>query len=276
MIVNFLSSHPYAATTQRTYSEILTRFLSENPTPKTLSARDLIQWIQRGNYSNARQCLMLACIVKFLRFQYGANHAALGAKIKRSAGKLQRAITKKQLDQLLATFDRHTPKGARDLAIASLLIQSGFRAAEVCRLKQADTDTERGRAQVIVKGGQWRIGIFSADTAAHIEHWKRYRETLTPQRGYLFVSLKHKYTGNGLTPEGLNRIIAKWGTRIGIKLSPHDFRRGYATQAVENGGPDTLIMYGGGWSSQNSFNRYTLTANLDKLMQYLPSTEIND
>ncbi|MBI5942893.1 MAG: tyrosine-type recombinase/integrase [Chloroflexi bacterium] len=272
-IENFLSSHPYAKTTKRTYSDILSHFIDSTDIT-SITAETLLAYIDSRAWGNARQCLALACITAFIKHTYGHAHPALNAKIKRTSGKLQRAITQEQLDQLLATFNRFTPKGARDLAIAAMLSQTGFRCAEICNLKQADTDTERGFGQVIAKGGQWRVGAFNPDTAAHIEHWKRYREGLQPKGGYLFVSLKSNYVGHKLTPEGLNRIIAKWGESINISLSPHDFRRGFATMTGENGGPDTLIMYGGGWSSQSSFNKYTRRAQLAALRKFLPNTTL--
>ena len=270
---NFLSSHAYAETTKRTYSDLLIKFLKTTD-PKTITAEGLLHYIQSNNWGNARSCLALACFTTYIKFMYGVSHPALGAKIKRSSGKMQRAITQPQLDQLLATFDRYTPKGARDLAIAAMFVQTGFRCSEICRLKQEDVDTERGLAQVIVKGGNWEIGIFLPDTSAHIEWWKRYRETLSPQNGVLFISLKSSYKGQSLTPEGLNRIVAEWGRRINISLSPHDFRRSFATITSENGGPDGLIMDGGRWRDQKVFNRYTRTRRLDALRKFLPSTTI--
>ena len=273
-IQNFLASSPYAETTKKTYFDILTRFTSSIPIPNTITADALIKYIQSHGWGNARQCLALACITTYLKFMYGVTHPAVNAKIKRTSGKLQRAITQLQLDQLLATFDRFTPKGARDLAIAAMFSQTGFRCSEICRLQEADVDTERGLAQVIVKGGNWEIGIFKPDTAIHIEWWRRYRETLSPQGGHLFISLKSNYKGHGLTPEGLNRIVGEWGSRINLKLSPHDFRRSFATITSENGGPDGLIMDGGRWHDQKVFNRYTRTRRLDALRKFLPSTTL--
>jgi integrase len=92
--------------------------------------------------------------------------------------------------------------------------------------------------------------------------------------GYLFVSLKPGYIGDNLTPEGLNRIVAAWGRAINIQLSPHDFRRSFATITSENGGPDGLIMDGGRWHDQKVFNRYTRTRRLDALRKFLPSTTL--
>jgi integrase len=272
MIDNFLSSRTYAETTKRTYANILSTLLTQTD-PATLTPTTLLTYIQSRGWGNARQCLALACITTYLKFTYGNSHPAVQTKIKRSSGKLQRSITQSQLNQLLATFDRFAPKGARDLAIAAMLSQTGFRASEICRIQQSDVDTERGLAQVVVKGGNWEIGIFKPDTAAHIEWWKSYREKLNPM-GYLFVSLKPGYIGDNLTPEGLNRIVAAWGRAINIQLSPHDFRRSFATITSENGGPDGLIMDGGRWHDQKVFNRYTRTRRLDALRKFLPSTTL--
>jgi integrase len=275
-MIEFLASFPYAQTTKRTYTNILTRFLAEVSTPQTITAGEFVYYLEHSGWGNARQCLALACVSKYLRFQYGASHPALTAKIKRIKGKMLRSLTVDTKDILLASFDRHTPKGARDLAMASLMLQTGFRCSEICRLQQSDTDTEHGRAQVIVKGGSWEFGIFNPDTSAHIEHWKRYRETLNPQGGFLFVGLKSNHVGNGLTPEGLNSIVKQWGKNINIDLSPHDFRRTLATQASENGASDRGIMEAGRWHSQQVFTKYTRNFRLEAVRRFLPDTKLKE
>lgn len=275
-IENFLSSHPYSVATKRTYTNILTRFLGNSADPHSISAGELIRYLEKSGWENARQRLALACIRKYLGWLYGISHPALSAKIKRTQGKPMRSLKKEQVSELLASFDRHSPKGARDLAMAATLLQTGLRAAEICRLEQAYTDTEHGYLQVLVKGGSWEYGFFNGDTAAHIEHWKRFRETLNPKGGYLFVSLKSTCLGKGLTSEGLNQIVRQWGLAIGIELSPHDFRRTYATVTSENGGSDRAIMEGGRWKSQEMFNRYTRNIRMEALRQFLPDTKLKE
>lgn len=44
-IQNFLSSHPYAETTKRTYADILSRFLQRED-PATITADRLIKYVQ--------------------------------------------------------------------------------------------------------------------------------------------------------------------------------------------------------------------------------------
>jgi len=173
-IANFLASFPYAASTRRTYEDILGRLLAESQDSASLTAAELLKFINKSEWGNSRQCLALAAIQKFLRWKYGAMHPALSAKLKRIVGKPQRALMPEVALKLLASFNPYDPKGARDLAICALALDTGLRESEICRLQQADTDVEHRVLQVIVKGGQWEAAIFGEQTAAHIERWKSF------------------------------------------------------------------------------------------------------
>jgi len=270
MLDNFLSSFPYAASTKRTYTDILRRFSAEVPNPQTITAGELLAWIDKTEWGSSRQCVALAATQKYLGWKYGQVHPALSAKLKRTTGKPQRALDQSTALELLASFDPFTAKGARDLAICALALDTGLRVSELCRLQQADTDTEKCVLQVIIKGGQWAAAVFTPETAAHIEHWKRYREKLNP-KGCLFVNT---YNGLGLKPNGLGNIVRHWGKRIGITLSPHDLRRSFAVLSTENGAPERVLMAGGRWSSSQMVNRYTRTLKLDAMRKYLPMSKL--
>jgi integrase len=268
-MIDFLSSFPYAASTKRTYLNILTRFTVEVTNPQTITAGELLAWIDKAEWGSSRQCVALAATQKYLGWKYG-QHPALSAKLKRVTGKPQRALEHDTALELLASFDPYTPKGARDLAICALALDTGLRVSELCRLQQADTDTDKRVLQVIVKGGQWEAAVFSEETAAHLERWKLFREKLNP-KGYLFVNT---YTGAGLKPNGLGNIVKHWGKRIGIKLSPHDLRRSFAVLATVNGAPERVLMAGGRWSSSQMVNRYTRTLKLEAMRRYLPMSKL--
>jgi len=269
-IRTFLDSHPYAETTKRTYADVLTQVFAHIQDPAALSASGLLSLVQSKGWGNSRQCVALAASQKFLAWKYGQSHPALTARLKRIRGKMPRTLTQEIAEILLASFDRHCAKGARDLAIASLLIDTGLRESEICNLQQADTDTDKRILQALVKGGSWEFAIFSEETAAHIEHWKLFRQRLNPQ-GFLFVST---VTGNGLTPGGLYSIIREWGRAIHVTLGVHDFRRGFATIASEGGAPDRLIMEGGRWKSTQMVTRYTRALRLEKMRPWLPMTKL--
>lgn len=265
---NFLSSHPYAQTTKRTYTDILQRLLRHEP--QNLTAPTLLQFIDSQHWGNARSCLALAASKKYLAWAYGQSHPALSARIKRIEGKPQRALTEAQALQLLASFNPYTTKGSRDLAICALALDTGLRESELCRLQQADADTEHRVLQVIIKGGQWKAAIFGEETAAHIERWKEFRKQLNP-KGELFCNI---FTGNGLTAGGLQSIAKVWGRNIGIKFSPHDFRRSFAVLATEAGAPERVIMEGGRWTDPKMIQKYTRTLRLESMRKYLPVHDI--
>ncbi len=262
---NFLSSHPYAEETKKTYTDILRRLLLQEP--HNLTAPTLLQFIASQHWGNARSCLALAASKKYIAWAYGQSHPALSARIKRIEGKPQRALTSETASQLLASFNSQTAKGSRDLSIAALALDTGLRESELCRLQQADTDTEHRVLQILVKGGQWKAAIFGEETAAYIERWKDFRKSINP-KGELFCNI---FTGNGLTPQGLQSIVKQWGRRIGIKLSPHDFRRSFAVLATEAGAPERVLMEGGRWSDAKMIQRYTRTLKLEAMRKYLPS-----
>jgi integrase len=265
-IDDFLASHPYTDETKRTYRAILERVFKPCADPASLSAVGLLTIIQSVGWGNARQCMALAASQKYLAWRFGQLHPALYAKLKRIKGRPQRALTAIQAGDLLASFNTFTAKGSRDLAIASLAMDTGLRCSELCRLQQADTDTSRRVLQVIVKGGQWAAAVFGDETAARIERWKDYRQSLSP-KGFLFVNI---YTGDGLTPEGLLNIMRVWGQKIDIILSPHDLRRTFAVLATENGAPERVLMEGGRWHNSEMITQYTRTLKLEAMRRYLP------
>jgi len=262
---NFLASFPYADSTRRTYRDILSRILARSQDLARMTASELLEILDQSGWGNARQCLALAATQKYLGWKFGKSHPALSAKLKRIQGKPQRSLSPEVALKLLASFDAYTAKGARDLAICMLALDTGLRESELCRLQQADTDLEHRVLQVIVKGGQWEAAAFGMNTAAHIERWLHYRK-IADGLGFLFT---HTKTGKGLTPEGLYSIVREWGWRIGIELSPHDLRRSMAVMGVLNGASERSLMEMGRWKSSTMIKRYTRTLRLEQVRKYL-------
>jgi site-specific recombinase XerD len=262
---NFLASHSYAASTRRTYRDILSRISARSQDLAEMTAPELLKLLEQSRWGNARQCLALAATQKYLAWKYGHTHPALAAKLKRIVGKPQRSLDPETALKLLASFDAYTPKGARDLAICSLALDTGLRESELCRLQLADTDLEHRVLQVIVKGGQWEAAIFGLNTAAHIERWLSFRH-VADGHGFLFT---HVTWGTGLTPEGLYMIVKEWGRRINIALSPHDLRRSMAVMGVLNGAPERSLMEMGRWKSSDMIKRYTRNLRLEQVRGFL-------
>lgn len=270
-IENFLSSaYPYAETSKRTYRDVITRILGPVQDPASLTAAELIDLLSKSGWGNKRQCVGLAACQKYLAWRYGSFHPALCAKLKRIPSKPQRSLTKEVALHLLASFDPYTAKGSRDLAICALLLDTGLRESEICRLQLADTDLEHRVLQCLVKGGQWKAAVFSEETAAYIGRWLHYR-MIADGQGFLFTNTFTGKAGKALKPKGLYSIVKLWGEKIGIKLCVHDFRRSFATLATDlMGAPERVLMAGGRWSNSQMIHQYTQTLKLDSMRKYLP------
>jgi integrase len=264
-IENFLASHEYAPSTRATYARLLTALITDIPDLSNISASDLVQWVTRPQWGGSHRYVALTASKSFIRWRYGSAHPALIARTKRtSSGHKQRSLTKDQVNKLLASFDRYTVKGARDLAIAALAIDSGLRVSELCNLRDDDTDTQECACYVTIKGGSAGRGCFTPQTAAHIDHWRAMRGHKTDN---LFTSTR---SGKKLTREGLQTIVKKWGAALGYKLSPHDFRRTMTRHEIKNGAPTRTVQLAGRWANIDMVELYSRDLEQDDIRPYLP------
>lgn len=266
----FLSSHPYAADTKAAYRPILDELVSQPFEGWTAS--ELLGFIQRPNWGNSLQYRNLCACRKFIGWLIGPDHPACSARVKRVRPKKGRSLSLHQVGELLASFDPYTPIGARDLALAAIALDTGLRESELARIQLADIDLDRRVLQVIVKGGQWGIAVFSPDTAAIVDRWLSFRQPIDGV-GSLFVSLrKSRDHGKQLTKHGIKAIFKKWGLSLGWKLSPHDARRTFGNVATLLGAPAPITMAAGRWQSEQAFKRYTQEVTALAITPYLPVT----
>lgn len=263
-IESFLASHPYSDSTKESYR----RILASLPDTSTLTPADLLAYISRPGWGPSTRHTALYACRKFIAWRHGPNHPALAARLKRTNAKPQRVLSVEKALELLASFDPHSPQGSRDLALAALMLDTGLRASEICRLALDDVDIQQRHLKVIVKGGQWKTAVFSEQTALYISAWLSYRPpTKSPA---LFVSFHHRRHGQPLTRAGLQGIVKAWGRKIDIKLSPHDFRRSFATLSVIFGAPTRVVQVAGRWNTLDMVTRYTASLDQSAIEPYLP------
>ena len=268
-VERFLASQPYSAATRETYRRVLI-LLVKLERLEPLEPAELLHFVDRKGWGNSQQYVALCACRKFLAWRFGVGHPALCARIKRVRPRRQRVLTVQRALELLACFDTYTPKGCRDLAIAALGLDTGLRASEFCRLRLADVDLSTRMLQVIVKGGQWGVGVYSPETAQYLREWIAVR-TAAPGVVTLFTSTR---TGRPLTRSGLGCIVRKWGNAIGVKLSPHDLRRSFATLSTIFGAPSRLVQEAGRWESIEMVEHYTRGIDPAAITPYLPVTQL--
>jgi integrase len=111
--------------------------------------------------------------------------------------------------------------------------------------------------------------VFSVQTALYISAWAEMRRPAAGV-GTLFLSFQHQTMGTALTREGVQGMCKKWGAKLGIKLSPHDFRRSFATLSTIFGAPSRVVQVAGRWSDIEMVERYTREITQSEIEDYLP------
>jgi len=268
MVDEFLASRPYSQATKDTYRRALL-LLIQLDRLEQISAAELLRFADRNGWGNSQQYVAVCACRAFLSWRFGAMHPGLGVRIKRIRPRRQRVLSAQRVLDLLVIFDRTTVKGLRDLAICALAIDTGLRLAELCRLRITDVDLQQRSLQVIIKGGQWGMGVFSEQTAIYIAEWLAVRKG---QAETVFASTR---TWRPLTREGLKVTVRRWGEQAGFKLSAHDLRRTFATLSTIFGAPSRVVQVAGRWSDLAMVEHYTAGITAEAIRPYLPMARLN-
>lgn len=186
-------------------------------------------------------------------------------RIPRVPRRQQRTLSVVEVRAMLGACDCGSVIGRRDAAVVSVLVDSGLRSAELCRLQLADVDVESGRLVVVVKGGDERFGYFGVRTADRLRSWYEVRDCRLGV-GHVFVSVGGSQRGRGLTRDGLRVVLRRIGERAGVAgVSPHALRRSFATLLTEGGAPSRAVQVLGRWSNIQMVERYTMAVSSDEL-----------
>jgi integrase/recombinase XerD len=208
-----------------------------------------------------------------------AANVGQALKVPKVKKRIQRTLSAKEIQALLNACDTNTVKGLRDQALVSLMVDSGLRADETCRLRVADVDLEVNLLVVNEKGGDEEYGTFSYITAGYLHAWLEVRPEMSGVDA-LFVSIGGITPRHPLTTRGLRIIVKKLGEKAGVLgVSPHTLRRAFACIATEAGASFQALTMLGRWEDIRMVKRYTRALKVAKLyplyspMVYIERTE---
>lgn len=272
-INEFLYFHgEYSPNTVDRYRRALRLLISEFSDLDQLDPERLYGWLTSRGWGNSAQYVALCAVKSFLKYTYGLTHPALALRFKRLDPGPQRSLKLNQVRQLLGSFSTMSEKGVRDLALASLLLDSGLRASEACNLELRHLDLEECHLDVVIKGRKWGEGVYSSFTASYLGYWLAIRDRLAAAgTRTVFVSVRGKTPGRPLTRRGLGIIVSRWGMAADISpLSPHDLRRTFATLSTRLGAPARVLQAAGRWRSLDMVERYTRSIEADDFRPYFP------
>ena len=197
------------------------------------------------------------------------TNLAKALKVPKVKQRIQRTLSGEEIMTLISQCDTTSSIGKRNQALVALLADSGLRSAEVCRLRVCDLDLDNQRLQVIAKGGEEEVAYFGRVCRKYLTAWLDDREKLAaPGIQTVFVSIGGIIPGQPFTTSGLRVILRKLGQRAGVPgVSPHAFRRAFATQMVYNGASTRVVMETGRWDDIAMVQLYTRALRVQEMFQ---------
>lgn len=184
------------------------------------------------------------------------------------------SATIEDVEKLLKACNRKTFVGLRNYTMILLMIDTGIRTSEICRLTVADYNP-KSKSIIITadkaKTRQARPIYLSDDTAAALNKYLRH---LPKGIDYMFPSCE----SNRLTTGKLDKAFRRLCDEAGVKITPYQLRHSFATYWVKNGGNVFVLQKLMGHSRLNMTLRYTDIDESQKQEQhksYSPINQIN-
>jgi site-specific recombinase XerD len=152
---------------------------------------------------------------------------------RRQAG---RDIHPKEITALLAAcLDDGRLKGTRDAAMIAVMQSAGLRRAEVADLNRDDYDPGDRRLNIIGKGNKAREVYLHEVAAVYLGRWLAATKQIT---GPMFVPIDRwgKLRHEAMTPRAIALILDERADEAKVPhIGPHDFRRTFAGNLLDNG-----------------------------------------
>jgi len=165
------------------------------------------------------------------------------------------SVSPTEWDALVATCAGNTLSGKRDAAILGLLRDTGLRARELVKIDLAEVNLREQSILVHGKGGRDRYVGYSDRTAVAVDRYLRARRGSggAANEPALLVSVY----GGRFSYAGLYRMLGIRAAKAGLPhINPHQFRRMFANEALDNDMPGGDLKALGGWKSFRMVEHY--------------------
>jgi len=258
---NWLEERNKSSGSIRVYCNYLENFIQKQRIISTESIRSFL----KSNISKYQPNTLKSFIYSVSSYAKFAKIVIDWEWIKGIIPKTQRkcfaTLSLEELEQLKTIrSERNRLTHQRNNLIFDFLFYSGLRVSELVNIKHSDWDAKNTSLKVHGKGNKIRY-IF-------LPPWLI--ESLKPNsKDYLFTNLKQEK----LCPLVIRQIISQRLKKVGIDkhITPHSFRRSFATHLHNNGTKLTTIQFLLGHESITTTERYiqsdrdTLYADYSKL-----------
>ncbi|MCA1678168.1 MAG: site-specific integrase [Actinobacteria bacterium] len=149
---------------------------------------------------------------------------------------LPRGLDADQVGELLASCDRDTTAGRRDLAVLLLLVRLGMRRGEVAALALEDIDWRVGELLVRGKGNRVERLPLPVDVGDALADYLRHGRPADAEGRSVFMRVKAPH--RALTPHGVTQVVVSASRRAGIgEITAHRLRHTAASELLRQGAP---------------------------------------
>lgn len=158
-----------------------------------------------------------------------------------------RVLTATEVRRLLDTCKGKGAENRRDMALLTIMLDTGLRLTEVTNLKLGDISEDR-TLRVFGKGRKWRTVALGETSTAALDRWLRIRGD---REGGLWSGRR-----GDLTPNGVRLVVRRRGRMAGLKVHPHMLRHTFVDNWLRNGGSEVDLSRLAGWTSTAMASRY--------------------
>lgn len=173
---------------------------------------------------------------EYLANAYGTENYVYGNDFVRVQSKGNPTVVTNEEVEKFVNVIMHTESSMRErnIAMVSLMCNTGLRRSEVCDLKIEDI-IRKGRgwiAKVNGKGNKDREVMIPKAVKSVLDIWIEKRSGSGHANSeYLFLSQR----GERLRPESINHMFTYYAGLAGVKITPHSLRHNYGSTIMEKG-----------------------------------------
>ncbi|WP_299104415.1 site-specific tyrosine recombinase XerD [uncultured Tenacibaculum sp.] len=231
-LVNFLKAAELDISPNNINSDTIQQFIYE--TSKKIGAR-----------SQARLISGLRSFFDYLVFEnYRKDNPTDLIESPNIGRKLPNALSRDEIDKIIAAIDLSHPQGERNKTIIETLYSCGLRVSELINLQLSDLFFEDGYIRILGKGNKYRFVPIHISTIQLLEFYiSETRSLIIPKKDeedILFLNRR----GKRLTRQMIFIILKEHAQKADIKKSigPHTLRHSFATFLLSNGADLRVIQ----------------------------------
>ncbi|MFT2112739.1 tyrosine-type recombinase/integrase [Marinomonas sp. 2405UD68-3] len=169
-----------------------------------------------------------------------------------------RKLTREEIQTLFFTCESDkSAKGPRDAAIIGILVGCGLRRSEIVALDLEHIDYRDQALTVLGKGNKERIAYMPNGTWGRLHYWVE--DVRGNQKGPLFNRIRRHddMTDQRMTDQAIYHILETRRLESGLeKFAPHDLRRTFASEMLDNGEDIITVKDAMGHASVTTTERY--------------------